>query len=112
MAARQAVRNGVMPPSGLKLLRASEARDPGVRLRSLASGGESLGEDLIEWGRSAFGLTINEFYGQTECNLVVGNGAVLPPVRPGWTGTAIPGHTVAIVDEGGREVPAGELVTL
>jgi len=51
---------------------------------------------------------INEFYGQTECNLVVGNGAVLPPVRPGWTGTAIPGHTVAIVDEEGRELPAGE----
>src|SRR5205823_13314125 len=101
-------RNVFMPPTALKLLRASGARDPGVRLRSLASGGESLGEDLIEWGQSMFGLTINEFYGQTECNLVVGNGAELPPVRPGWTGTAIPGHTVGIVDEEGRELPPGE----
>src|SRR6266404_2788870 len=109
LMARHGVRNVFMPPTALKLLRASGAVEPGVRLRSLASGGESLGEDLIEWGRSAFGLTINEFYGQTECNLVVGNGAVLPPVRPGWTGTAIPGHTVAIVDEEGRELPAGEL---
>src|SRR5207245_2007496 len=69
----------------------------------------SLGEDLIDWGRGALGLTINEFYGQTECNLVVGNGRALPPVRPGWTGTAIPGHRVAIVDEMGRELPAGEM---
>ena len=109
LMARQSVRNVFMPPTALKLLRASGAKDPGVRLRSLASGGESLGEDLIDWGRSALGLTINEFYGQTECNLVVGNGSALPPVRPGWTGTAIPGHTVAIVDEDGRELPAGEM---
>jgi acetyl-CoA synthetase len=106
--ARHGVRNVFMPPTALKLLRASGARDPGVRLRSLASGGESLSEDLIEWGRSAFGLTINEFYGQTECNLMVANGSALPPVRPGWTGTAIPGHTVGIIDEEGRELPPGE----
>src|SRR5713101_6540359 len=109
LMARHGVRNVFMPPTALKLLRASGAREPGVRLRTLASGGESLGEDLIDWGRSEFSLTINEFYGQTECNLVVGNGSALPPVRPGWTGTAIPGHTVGIVDEAGRELPAGEL---
>jgi len=109
LMAKQGVRNVFMPPTALKLLRASGAKDAAVRLRSLASGGESLGEDLIEWGRNQFGLTINEFYGQTECNLVVGNGSALPPVRPGWTGTAIPGHTVGIVDEAGRELPPGEM---
>ena len=108
LMARHGVRNVFMPPTALKLLRASGARDRDVRLRSLASGGESLGEDLIEWGRSTFGLTINEFYGQTECNLVVGNGRSLPPVRPGWTGTAIPGHVVSIVDEEGRELPPNQ----
>ena len=109
LMARHEVRNVFMPPTALKLLRASGERHAGVRLRTLASGGESLGEDLIDWGRATFGLTINEFYGQTECNLVVGNGRALPPVRPGWTGTAIPGHTVGIVDEAGRELPAGEM---
>ncbi len=108
LMARQGVRNVFMPPTALKLLRASGAREPGIRLRTLASGGESLSEDLIEWGRSTFALTINEFYGQTECNLMVGNGSSLPPVRPGWTGTAIPGHNVAIVDDAGRELPDGE----
>ena len=109
LLARHEVRNVFLPPTGLKLLRASGGRASGVRLRTLASGGESLGEDLIEWGRATFDLTIHEFYGQTECNLVVGNGSALPPVRPGWMGTAIPGHTVGIVDEAGRELPAGEL---
>ena len=108
LMAQHGVRNVFMPPTALKMLRASGAKDSGVRLRTLASGGESLSEDLIDWGQSMFGLTINEFYGQTECNLVVGNGAELPPVRPGWTGTAIPGHTVGIVDEEGRELPPGE----
>jgi len=109
LMARHEVRNVFMPPTALKLLRASGARAPGVRLRTLASGGESLGEDLIEWGRATFDLTIHEFYGQTECNLVVGNGGAMPPVRPGWMGTAVPGHAVSIVDEAGRELPAGEL---
>src|SRR5437868_3895960 len=108
LMAQHGLRNVFMPPPALKMLRASGAKDSGVRLRTLASGGESLSEDLIDWGQSMFGLTINEFYGQTECNLVVGNGAELPPVRPGWTGTAIPGHTVGIVDEEGRELPPGE----
>ena len=109
LLARHEVRNVFMPPTALKLLRASGVRTSGVRLRTLASGGESLGEDLIEWGRATFGLTIHEFYGQTECNLVVGNGEAMPPVRPGWMGTAIPGHVVSIVDGEGRELPAGEL---
>ncbi len=108
LMAQNNVRNVFMPPTALNLLRASGATNSAVRLRTLASGGESLGEDLIDWGRSTFGLTINEFYGQTECNLMVSNGAGLPPVRPGFTGTAIPGHTVAIVDESGLELPAGE----
>jgi acetyl-CoA synthetase len=106
LIARHGVRNVFMPPTALKLLRASGAANANATLRSLASGGESLGEDLIEWGRGQFGLTINEFYGQTECNLMVGNGAGLPPVRPGYTGNAFPGHTVAIVDDEGRELPA------
>ncbi len=49
-----------------------------------------------------FGLTINEFYGQTECNVVIANSAALAPVRPGSAGRAVPGHVVAILDRDGR----------
>src|SRR5882762_2663417 len=105
--ARWQVRNVFLPPTSLRLLRQSGARHAALQLRSLASGGESLGADVLEWGRSAFALTINEFYGQTECNLVVGNGKGLPAHRPGWTGTPIPGHAVRIVNGKGEEVPHG-----
>jgi acetyl-CoA synthetase len=77
------------------------------RLRSIGSGGETLGAELLEWGRETFDLTFNEFYGQTECNLIVSNCAGLYPVRPGSMGRAVPGHRVGVVDEAGAEVPDG-----
>jgi acetyl-CoA synthetase len=106
---RCGIRNIFMPPTALRMLRQAGESASGVKLRSVASGGESLGADLVEWGRATLGLTINEFYGQTECNLVIGNGEGLAPFRAGWTGTVIPGHTVGIVDEGGFELPAGSV---
>lgn len=104
------VRNAFMPPTALKMMRQVERPRErwGYDLRSIGSGGESLGEELLAWGREVFGLTINEFYGQTECNLVVGNCAGLMPVKPGAMGRAVPGHEVAIVDDGGTSLPVGE----
>jgi acetyl-CoA synthetase len=111
LMARHGVRNAFMPPTALKLMRqASEGRvPPELRPRSIASGGETLGDELLDWGRATFGVTINEFYGQTECNLVVGNNASLFPVRPGSMGRAIPGHVVEIVDPQGRPLPVGQV---
>lgn len=110
LMSRHGVRNAFLPPTALKLMR--QVTDPKGRykpnLRSIGSGGETLGAEMLEWGRSVFGFTINEFYGQTECNLVVGNCASVTEVRPGSMGRAIPGHHVAIVDQDGRELPPGE----
>src|SRR5260221_4557956 len=86
----------------------TDAKRQGVALRTVASGGETLGGELLDWGRATFGLTINEFYGQTECNLLVGNAAGLFPVRAGSMGRAIPGHDIRIVDAEGRIVRHGE----
>jgi acetyl-CoA synthetase len=72
-----------------------------VELRSLASGGERLGDELVGWARAAFGCEVNEFYGQTEANLVVAGMASSFPRRGGTIGRAVPGHTVAIVDDDG-----------
>jgi len=76
-------------------------------MRSIASGGESLGRELLDWGRKTFGLTINEFYGQTECNMVVSSCGRIKAARAGRIGKAVPGHRVAIVDAAGCEMPAG-----
>jgi acetyl-CoA synthetase len=78
-------------------------------MRTIGSGGETLGEELLDWGRRVMGVTINEFYGQTECNLVAGNCSEVMPIRPGSMGRPIPGHTVAVVDEDGHPLPAGSV---
>ncbi|MBI1244487.1 MAG: AMP-binding protein [Alphaproteobacteria bacterium] len=108
LMARHKVRNVFFPPTALKLMRQSGiAADARVKLRSIGSGGESLGEELLDWGRTTFGVTINEFYGQTECNLVVSNCASLFAVKPGAMGRAVPGHTLAVIDEDGNVLPDG-----
>ena len=71
-----------------------------IRLRTLGSGGESLGAETYEWGREAFGLTINEFYGQTECNLVLSSCAMIGVSKPGAIGKPVPGHDVAVIRAG------------
>jgi len=108
------VRNAFMPPTALKMMRqaALSGARPGLALRSIGSGGESLGAELLNWGRETFGLTVNEFYGQTECNLVVSNCAGLMPVKSGCMGRAVPGHEVAIVDDTGNILADGEVGTI
>jgi acetyl-CoA synthetase len=108
MMARHGVRNAFIPPTGLKMMRTVvNPRRHGVKLRSLASGGESLGTELLDWGRETFGLSINEFYGQTECNMVVSACGTLFPTMPGAIGKAAPGHDVRIVDDAGNLLADG-----
>src|SRR5208282_887482 len=104
------VRNAFLPPTALKMMRQvpSPRERFGHRLRSVASGGEALGEDILGWCRGAFGVEVNEFYGQTEANLLVGNCAALFPVRPGSMGRATPGHRIEVVSPAGGSLPAGE----
>jgi acetyl-CoA synthetase len=83
-----------------------QVKDPRSRykfnMRSIGSGGETLGEELLQWGKAVFDLTINEFYGQTEVNLVVSNCSEIMDNLPGAMGKSVPGHTLAIVDASGR----------
>ncbi|RMF02405.1 MAG: AMP-dependent synthetase [Alphaproteobacteria bacterium] len=104
------VRNAFIPPTALRMLRAVErpAERYKLSLRTIASGGESLGRETLEWGESALGLTINEFYGQTECNYVLSSCAPLGVVKPGSIGKPVPGHVVAVIAPDGSELPPGE----
>jgi acetyl-CoA synthetase len=111
LMASAGVRNAFIPPTALRMMRAvpSPQGRYDIRLRSVASGGEALGIEALEWGKQAFGLTINEFYGQTECNLVVGSCAQLGLLRPGAIGKTVPGHTVAVIDRDGHPLKPGEV---
>jgi acetyl-CoA synthetase len=112
LMARHQVRNTFLPPTALKLMRMADVRPPKPLLRSIGSGGETLGAELLDWATQTFGVTPNEFYGQTECNLVASNNTTLFPIRPGSLGRAVPGHSVAIVGEDGQPVPPGQVGTI
>ena len=109
LMARHAVRNVFLPPTALKLMR--QVPRPRQRyafsLRTVGSGGETLGGELLDWGCEHLGVTVNEFYGQTECNLVVANCAAIMTPTPGSMGRPVPGHGVAILDEAGSVAPNG-----
>ncbi|WP_422378506.1 acyl-CoA synthetase [Roseibium sp.] len=107
----QKIRNTFLPPTALKMMRQLDAPETRwqLNLRSVASGGETLGAELIDWGRKTFGLTINEFYGQTECNMIVSSCAGLMDARPGIMGRPVPGHNVSVVNDAGEELPTDTL---
>ena len=114
LLARHGIRNAFMPPTALKIMRqVSRPRERhGYALRSIGSGGERLGEEMLAWGRETFGFTINEFYGQTEANLTVSACASIMRAPAGSMGRAVPGHVVEIVDADGQVLPPGETGTI
>ena len=102
-----------------------------LQLQGMMSAGESVGDAVFDYCRDQLGLIVNEMFGQTEINYVVGNCAfnrpaalaqttgcphsagVLPgfsvgwPARPGSMGKAYPGHRVAVIDDAGTECAIG-----
>ncbi len=102
------VRNTFLPPTALKLMRQAGRPKYQPKLRSVGSGGEALGAGLLDWGREHLGTTINEFYGQTECNLILSNSQSVLPVRAGSTGKAVPGHDLAVIDAEGQILEPGQ----
>jgi acetyl-CoA synthetase len=79
-----------------------------LQLRTIGSAGEALGRETFEWVRSTLRVTVNEFYGQTECNFVISSSAAFGVSCGGATGKAVPVHRVAIVDETGTVLAPGE----
>ena len=88
-----------------------------LNLRAIMSAGEAVGDAVFGYCRDALDITVNEMFGQTEINYIVGNcgrtldglGLEAPgwPARPGSMGRPYPGHRVAVIDEHGRECPRG-----
>ncbi|MBV9078551.1 MAG: AMP-binding protein [Methylobacteriaceae bacterium] len=111
LMARLAIRNAFIPPTALRMLRTvPRPRERfALTMRSLMSAGEALGPETAAWGREAFGIPIDEAYGQTECNLVVGTSSALGVMKPGATGRPLPGHDVAVIRPDGTPCEPGEL---
>ena len=106
------IRNSFLFPTALKLMMKAmpePRRKYDLNLRSIMSAGESVGVTVFEWAKEQLGVTINEMFGQTEINYVVGNCQSAWPAKPGSIGRPYPGHRVAVIDDKGVEVKRGEL---
>ncbi len=117
---RHRVTHTFLFPTALKAMMKAEPAPReryALHLRAVMSAGESVGDAVFAWCRDALGVTVNEMFGQTEINYIVGNctrtldaqGRQAPgwPARPGSMGRAYPGHRVAVIDDAGRECPRG-----
>jgi acetyl-CoA synthetase len=106
------VRNAFLFPTALKMMMKAFPRPRerfGIALRSIMSAGEPVGTTVFEWVRSALGVTVNEMFGQTEMNYIVGNAQASWPAKAGSMGRPYPGHRIAVIDDAGAELPAGAI---
>jgi acetyl-CoA synthetase len=108
---RYRVTNSFLFPTALKMMmRSPEWRRPkGLKLRAVMSAGEAVGTAVFDWTREHLGVTVNEMFGQTEMNYIVGNSHQKWPARPGAMGRAYPGHRVAVIDDDGQVLPPGQV---
>ncbi len=106
------VRNLMAVPTVLRMMMHA-VKNPkekyNLQLRSITVGGETLGEELAEWSKNSFGVELNEQYGQTECDLVIGYCSEVMKIVHGPIGKAVPGHIVEVINEKGEIVKPGEL---
>ena len=108
---RYGVTNTFLFPTALKMMMKSVAAPREryrLRLRAVMSAGEAVGETVYDWSRDALGITINEMFGQTEMNYIVGNSHEKWPAVAGSMGRPYPGHRVAVIDDDGEPMPDGE----
>jgi len=109
---RHAITSAFIPPTALKQMRSAGIDADcaaGTVCRTLATGGEALGESLEEWVNNTFGCPINEFYGQTEMNLTIGTSRAQRLTTPGSMGRPFLGFEAALLDFEGVEVTTGDV---
>jgi acetyl-CoA synthetase len=115
---RHGVTHSFLFPTALKAMMKAvpePRRRYDLKLRALMSAGEAVGDAVFDWCRAQLGITVNEMFGQTEMNYIVGNCAMNGdgsrgvgwPARPGSMGRPYPGHRVAVIDDDGNECPRG-----
>jgi acetyl-CoA synthetase len=78
-----------------------------LRLQAIMSAGEAVGDAVYDYCQKQLGVTVNEMFGQTEINYIVGNCAVKYPSKANSMGKPYPGHNVAVIDDDGNICPDG-----
>jgi len=110
LMAQQGVTHSFLFPTALKAMMKAFPRPRQhfkLKLQGLMSAGEAVGDAVFAYCQEQLGVTVNEMFGQTEINYVVGNCARFWPPKPGSMGKGYPGHRVAVIDDDGHECAVG-----
>ena len=108
--AQHEVTLALLTPTMLKLMKQVDAplSKYSLKLRAVLSGGEAVGASLLEWAQKELKLMVHEGFGQTECNVILGNNGKLFPIKPGSLGKPTPGSIVKVINNDGVELAPGE----
>ena len=109
---RHRVTHSFLFPTALKAMMKAYPRPKTqfhFELHALMSAGEAVGDAVFEWCERELGVVVNEMFGQTEINYIVGNCAMNNqrtdvgwPAKPGSMGKGYPGHVVDVIDDAGK----------
>jgi acetyl-CoA synthetase len=78
-----------------------------LKLQAIMSGGEAVGDAVFGYCQNQLGVQVNEIFGQTEVNYIVGACNLFWPPKPGSMGKPYPGHWVQVIDGAGDECAVG-----
>jgi len=112
LMARHGVTNTFLFPTALKMMMKAVPAPKqrySLKLRAIMSAGEAVGDAVFQWVQDALDITVNEMFGQTEANYLVGNCALYWPARAGSMGKPYPGHRVAVLDDSGEPLGPGQI---
>ncbi len=105
------VRISFIPPTAMKMFMQvpNLERRFELKLRSIMSAGETVGEEVLGFADEVLKVPLNEMWGQTEFNYLVGNCQAVMAPKPGSIGKPYPGHRVCPVDSQGRPLAPGKV---
>ncbi|MEO1703149.1 MAG: AMP-binding protein [Pseudomonadota bacterium] len=102
------VTNAFLPPTAIRILANHDGEIPQLHLRAVGAAGEQLGPHTHRAARRIFNAPVNEFYGQTECNTVIGSSHSIGVSNPASMGKVTPGHDVRLISADGQFINEGD----
>ncbi len=96
------------PPTVWRMFVQEDLKACRMSLREICSAGEPCNPEVIEQVRAAWGLTVRDFYGQTETTTQIGNPPGLP-VKLGSMGKPMPGFDIRLRDTDNKDASDGEV---
>lgn len=96
---RYGITNPLLTSTMIRMLKEVDHTDYDLDIEVVPSGGEKVTEDIFEFVETEWDALVNEIYGQTECNFLVGTNHRLVDVNREASGKPCPGHEVTIIDE-------------